>query len=753
VGVSGGGNQLGRLLFEPNALLRDQSGYGRAGTYDVGQWQEISLSNPFVAAGLDFILGPVADARVDVSPAPPGSGVDEATAKAHADFVRWAVTEQFKLSTHIESAARGFLLSGFALFEPVYRQALRISSPGQAVADDEAQTKGAAPMTRGLVWVPASLGQRLPNSLDINAWQEDEEGRLTGVVQSGLRGMGGHWVRPTLDASKVLLYSWKREGNNWAGQSQFRAVWYIAGRIMPLLLKLAGVTVQREGAGLPQVTREDAQAPDITPEQRSELMDFMANSSFHEASGIIMPPGWKTEWTYSPGADKTFIIDIWKALGLVVLQQIGAQQLTLGTDSTGSRSVGEVHDARAMAFVRKVLRFLESVLNGDSRESHTGFVRHIVDFNFGPQAAYPRLKLTPQRPEMSPTELATAVNQAKAGGLFTPTAGDENTFRERAGFAPLTEEERDAAKQKAASLAPQIQPGFDRPRMEGADEEEVPKGRQLQASAQRGGWAPWRPLRASEARVSFAKLDAYLTAQREVFERRVRPVVVSMLARAGNDVATAMEDGKVRPEEIASIEFDTAALARAVRAYCAEVRKAGGESAALELSKPLRAASEEEQDERDDELARQAKDDADELEEAEANRLVRRIVGRTKGELEREAVDALRTGETAMDVLDRAVRRQVESGAFRADAGYVTTKLFSGGRDEVARAMGGVASVEYSSLLDSSTCGPCRDADGSTAAFGSPEHDAMVPPNRDCAGGDNCRCLLVFIPGDDGGDE
>jgi hypothetical protein len=76
----------------------------------------------------------------------------------------------------------------------------------------------------------------------------------------------------------------------------------------------------------------------------------------------------------------------------------------------------------------------------------------------------------------------------------------------------------------------------------------------------------------------------------------------------------------------------------------------------------------------------------------------------------------------------------------------VTTKVFNVGRDEAARLMGGVGSVEYSAVLDSATCEPCQAMDGRTAPFDSAEHDALLPPNRDCAGGDNCRCLLVFIP-------
>jgi hypothetical protein len=123
-GVTGGGNFSGRLFYEPNEALRDQAGYGQNGTYNVGQWQELAKANPYVAAGLDFICAPVADARVGVEPAK--TGLDEGTAKKHAEFIEWAFTEGFRLGAHLESAARGFLLSGFSLFEPTF---LQVPSP------------------------------------------------------------------------------------------------------------------------------------------------------------------------------------------------------------------------------------------------------------------------------------------------------------------------------------------------------------------------------------------------------------------------------------------------------------------------------------------------------------------------------------------------------------------------------------------------------------------------------------------------
>ncbi|HEY1086374.1 MAG TPA: hypothetical protein VGE37_01725, partial [Archangium sp.] len=124
-GIEGGGNMAGRLMFEPTSDLRDVGGYGRAGTYNVGEWQETLLTNPFVTMAMDHILRPVADARVDVEPPTKdviGTGpgkLSQADADLHTAFVKWVLTERFPVQQLNKPAAQGALLSGFSLFEPV----------------------------------------------------------------------------------------------------------------------------------------------------------------------------------------------------------------------------------------------------------------------------------------------------------------------------------------------------------------------------------------------------------------------------------------------------------------------------------------------------------------------------------------------------------------------------------------------------------------------------------------------------------
>lgn len=728
VGITGTANYGGDIYAESNARLTYQSAYGQAGSRTWGEWEELLRTDSAVAAGLDFVCGPIRDARVDVEP------VDNSPqAKAIADLVRWNLTESLEpaFPEFLTQAVKGFLGVGFALFEPVFKQMAHPLLPG------------------GQGYVVDKLAQRLPATVAYNAWLEREDGSdLRAVRQQGPRGT--KWEIIEVPAEKLLLFTWQRTGNNYAGFSAFRAVWYIA-QIRKELLRLIGVTYQREGAGVPVMQASDKTA-ELTPTQRTAMETLLANLVYHENASLIPPAGWSLDWKFSGGANKGHVLDAWHRLGVTILEQVQAQQLALGTGDTGSRSVGTVHDASARAFIQSVVAVIEGVLNGTGSRPYTGLVRRLVDANFGPQDAYPKLRLTLKQAQLSPAEMLDAVSKGVAAKALTITARDENSLREKLGLSPIDEAERETELSRRAALAPVVQP-------EGDARPAEPARAALRASAPKAlkPWAPWRPLRASEKRTDFRAIERFLSSRPEVFEGEAMPIVVEMLARAAPAITAAMEDGQVSPAEVSALPLDTKRLDAMLRAYLADVRAEGARTARREVrddmaetlleQRRLAAAADEQGDEQEDDREdERIREEADEVIEAQQQQAKRRIESRLRSEIEREALDVLRTGGDPSQVASRVVARQLETGAFRGDAGSITTKAFNVGRDEAARILGGVSSVEYSALLDSATCSPCRSMDGRTALFDSPEHDAMLPPNRDCDGGDRCRCLLLFIP-------
>jgi len=739
VGISGTTNWRGDPLAESNSNLLHQAAFGTPGTRTWGEWEKIARTDPDVSAVLDFIVSPLRDARVDVEAAE-HEDIDPAVAQQQADFVRWCLLERSepRWTETIQQMVRGSLMFGHSVHEVVLGQVEHPTLP--------------AGVGVGLV----RLAQRLPSSIHpTNGWEEAvlPDGRRELAVIRQVGQQGDKWSSNIeLPADRVLLHSWNRDGNNYRGFSAFRAVWYVA-KIREQLLKLVGISLVREGAGIPAAVSQGKDGTSLTPNQRKSLSRLLANLVVHENASVVMPNGWDIKWIYSPGANKGHVVETYNALGTLILRQLGAQQMALGTGSTGSRSVGEVHNQVAQAYIGGVRAGLEAVLNGTGDRPYTGLTRKLVDANWGPQPAYPTIKLTLQKPQLSGLEKMQAIGAAVTAGALTITTDDENTVREELGFGPIDDEARQALRTPPApaplpAILPKPQPG---------------PIKQTRLTAVDGVFTPKRPLRPSEQRLDLARMDQFLNTARQRFEADVRPLVVEALVRAQPAIHAAMASGK--PQDVAKVPIDFSRVHGAIKAFVDGARAEGAKNVKAELSKdtgakvakeraqgdqsmaPVRFAADEE----DKDTA--PVDDADAVAEAQQLALARRMEQRLRAELENEAIDAQRTGDSEGEVVSRTLANQLETGAFRADAGFVLTRAFNVGRDEAARLMGGVSEVEYSAILDGRQCDACDSMDGQSAPFGSAEHDALVPPNRDCDGGNNCRCILTYVPADNGTDD
>lgn len=751
VGATGTYSPNGDPQAEQNPALRGILAYGTANSLTWGAWEYLARTDPAIAQALEFVSAPIRDARIDVEPAPETAMPDRVLAQTQADFVRWCLLEAMEpgWAEYSQQAVRTMLAYGFALHELVWDDVQHETLPGG----------------RGLG--VRKLAERLPASVSTYGWIQDETGELAEVRQWP-QSKGNSFVTPVMSASKVLLLTWNRNGDNFRGFSALRPVYYVA-RVREALLKMVAVSATREGAGIPVATAADAKAL-LSTGERAALQKLLANSVFHEAASVVMPAGWNLSWVYSPGANKGHILEAWNALGAVILQQLSAQQMILGVNGEGNRAVGETHYRASEAFVQGLVGHLEGALNGVGRRPYTGLSRKLVEANWGPQKAYPRIRITVKRSQMAATERVTASAAAVTAGLLTPTLEVENALRESLGYSPVDEAER-AAAQAARQPPPQMPMPFVKPASPMGNPGPAP----MQASAcgcasdvvraSSEGFTPSRPLRPTEKVLRLAEYSSALDMARVDFERRVKPLVVEMLARAAPAVADAMKDGN--PSEVAALPLDVSRLESEVKAYLDGLRATGYRQVSRELrdskapealaekreeGKPgvvVKAAAEE--DERTDE-ADEAEEEADALVEAQQRALVRRMTERLRQELEAEALDAVRTGAPAGDVVSRVLQRQLDTAAYRTDAGAVITRVWNVGRDEAARVVGGVREVELSAVLDGNQCMECGRKDGQRYAFGSAEHDANVPPLRDCEGGPRCRCLLLYLP-DDGGEE
>lgn len=722
-GITGTSNYVGQLRTEQNTSLWHVQAYGRAGNIQWGEWEKLARTNPFVSMALEFVKAPIRDAKVSVEPAD-----DSDEAQKQADFIQWCLEDcgEPKFPEFLNQATN-MLVPGFSLFEPVFKEVESEFLPG------------------GKGFGLKKLAERLPSSLHPNAWIENEDGTDLAVIrQMGPRN--GRTVTVELPADRTLLFTWQRNGNNYAGFSAFRSVWYLC-KIQEELMRLVGVSYQREAAGVPIAVA--ANSSDILDaDQRQAMQEFLANLVYHENASAVMPPGWKIDWVFSPGANKGHVIEAWQDLGNAVLQQLQAQQLILGTNgASGSRSAGETHYQASESFVKGVVAVIESVLNGSGDRPYTGLVKKLIDANWGPQKAYPQIKLTLKRQQLAALDRLQAISLGKAAGALHITLEDENEIREQLGLAPLEQEEYDElkqaeedAKQEQLDAVSSGMAGGVNPKGDGksASNDATSKKAKPPTKAHRfadasGVYVPRRALRASEQCLDLARMDSFLSSQRETFEAKIKPVVLHMLSMASPQIRLAMADGD--PSDVADVKFDTQMLTSVVKQFIRRCKREGAAQVAMELKKSkvhhaTRLAVDDENDADVDMLTKST---------------VRRITNRLASDLESNAIDVVRTNGSEEEVVTRTISKQLDSSAFKTDAGTFIAKSMNMGREEAARELG-AATVELSAALDANTCDYCDSMDGETAEAGSPEHEAMTPPLRECDGRDNCRCVLIYTP-------
>ncbi len=759
-GLSGTAILGGRIYAEANPKLKGELAYGRPASEEWGEWEKLERTDHAVSTALDFISAPLRDASPEVEP-----GDDSELGLKIASFVKDNLVEWLepRWPTLNEQIVKGGLGYGFSLHERVW-----------GWRDDDRVPGGRAVYLR-------KLAQRLPSSLAYDAWVV-KDGELSAVKQMGLKD--GLWVQNVeLPADKILLATWNRAGQNFQGYSAFRPVWYLA-TLRSELLRILAIGHSRESLGVPTAYAD--KDTKLSQKQLDAIQAMLEGLVFHENAAYSLPPGVRIEWFFSPGANKGHVLETWKAFGLAILETVHAQQLFLGTNGTGSRSVGEVHDDSKNLYVEGVRAWIEGVFNGVGEQPYTGIVRQLVDFNFGPQKRYPVLKLVTKKASIPVGELSTAVKTlSDAGGLML-TEDDEAHFRQTLGMPAIDPEKRAelvAQKEAAkAAMAEAMKAGADKGESDESDDDEAappkrgpPNLKALSDSAD--VFTPSRPLRPTEQHLDLTEMNAFHTRGRLDFERDVKAICREMLRGALPAVREAMKDGD--PSELSGLALDGRLLGKHVESFVERARLYGYRTAELErrrqpadllakraagspgikpiafadrMSRVLALASAEEEDDKapisepDTAGAEYAPAPVEKLVKAQTQLVTNRIKNRLKQQVQDYAIDVARAGGSAERVIEGVLDDVEESKTLRTDAGLVIARSFSMGREEFFEAHGDdLAGMEYSAILDPSTCVECASLDGREVEFGSAEHDAITPPYAQCRGGANCRCLLVAV--------
>lgn len=102
--------------------------------------------------------------------------------------------------------------------------------------------------------------------------------------------------------------------------------------------------------------------------------------------------------------------------------------------------------------------------------------------------------------------------------------------------------------------------------------------------------------------------------------------------------------------------------------------------------------------------------------------------------------DSLNTEELQQELYD------LRTKTFATELNAAIITVFGYGRLEQADVLQDqVKEAEYSAIMDDRTCEICNASDGATVEVGSNQYDELSQFPKNCLGGDNCRCIWVYV--------
>lgn len=264
-----------------------------------------------------------------------------------------------------------------------------------------------------------SLEQRLART--IWKWNREEDGRY-GVTQMLLMSDEMKPFNVDIPADKLLIFTFRREGNNMEGISVLRSSykhWYIKDT----LYKLDAVKHERQAVGIPVITLPATHSD----QDEQEAEDILSNLRATEKSFVVLPSNeWKFEFAQMGGA-KT--VDTEKSIdhhNSQIVKNILAGFLDLGSKS-GSGGSYALSEDQSSLFLLSLTAIAQQICDVFNREIIPELVD--VNFNLAEGQGYPKLAFQ-KLGEVKYDELATSLSTLTSAGMLTPDADLEDHVRE-----------------------------------------------------------------------------------------------------------------------------------------------------------------------------------------------------------------------------------------------------------------------------------------------------------------------------------
>jgi SPP1 gp7 family putative phage head morphogenesis protein len=705
----------GRIMEDYKSEL---SGRAAVKTYD-----RMRRSDPQTAMALRALKTPILRAKWEVKP----SKDDPELGEEIAQFCEHVLLKNRAQSwRHVLANALLKLDYGFALGEKVWE-----------MRDRPEQMKDLRLPSDKVVWL--TLEPRLPKTV----WTWDGlPGPLAGITQY-IESTGAF---PKIPLERLVVFTNEREGDNYEGISLLRAC-FKPWLILENLEKIDLIGLERSAAGIPTISATDSfQAPNNWDEVRDRCEKVLANLQAMEQNYVFLPvPGLKFDLNspkYENDAIRAAIRDAKYDICARMLEQF----LQLGREgASGSRATASEQRGPFDLSLLAIAEELEEVFSDE-------VLPDLVRYNYGDRPGYPTLDSSGVV-ETDMSTLATIVKDLVGAGALAPDEQMEDWLRATLHLPAAVRDKsgsRDLSRQSCSCE---------------------------HHYAGKGSEGFWRAPTKAERWTAFAQIKYDLDQAKDGFISRVgaqvAPLASDVMEAALRLVTDADYDGllSLKLSRVGKIESKIQAELLPLAAY--------GRRTVREEHQRARAGQTATDiiEERQDGIREyQSGDDLDFASE-EGIRIWRRVKARRQAEAIALAIEA-----ALIDVGLRLIRGRADKTAARealveaattsADravtyaAGVLVAEAFGMGRAAETKRdteAGSIRYATYSALLDTRVCDNCRARDGQIYYPDDPEFEVLAAGNqRECLGGDRCRCMLVYtyedeakptvidwLPGDD----
>lgn len=495
-------------------------------------------------------------------------------------------------------------------------------------------------------------------------------------------------TNPEIPFSKLVLFTNDREGDNFEGVSVLRSA-YIHWYFKNTLYRLDGIKHER-GAGILRIKLPENSSED----DKTAAAELAKNFKINEASFLILPnPEWEAELMTTGIADQSSaLMDSVKHHDREITKNILAQFIDLGGGETGSFALSKDQSAFFLLSLEETARYMAEIINNQ-------LIKELVDLNFGPQEAYPKLVFS----KIGSTDakaMADVLEKLVNTGMLELTPTLRVWIHDTFDLPELSPEDAEAAEEERLEKE-EADRDTEMKRIEArkdVDEEENEEPEKELAEGKKKRFKPFRPLTLAEERVKFAEFRDFFNGAENKIKAMLANLSIAQRDKMVNQVNKAIQSGNVNAIRKTSL-LAVAAIARELKDAAKEAFENGKRKAANEIGVSVPETPSVDVRVRNARIEQAIDDRAQDIEKNMRNKgldLARKGVGAAA------AAFALRKAfDKASDIHNQQlVGRSV---ATNVNAGRSLT--FDKNQDQIS-------ALQRSEILDERTCAMCLSIDG-----------------------------------------